>query len=298
MAEIGKDNENKGIIFNIQRYSIHDGPGIRSTVFLKGCPLTCFWCQNPESQEMKAEILLDKSKCASCGQCIISCPAGANLLTPDRVKIIRDKCMGCGECVEVCPNEARRLVGEYMTVDEVMEEILRDRVFYENSGGGVTLSGGEPLMQADFALQLLRRCKEEDLHTALDTCGYTSWKTMQKLLEYTDLVLYDIKCLDATKHSMATGKPNELIIENAKMIARSKEMWVRVPLVPGFNDSEREVRAIVSFIKKELGSTKIDLHCYNKLGEGKYDRLDKVGIHLDPQNEEYMEKLREIAVSE
>lgn len=297
MVEMSKDNENRGMIFNIQRYSIHDGPGIRSTVFLKGCPLTCFWCQNPESQEMKAEILLDKGKCASCGQCVNSCPAGANVLTPDRVKIIRDKCMGCGECVSVCPNEARRLVGAYMTVDEVMEEIVRDRIFYENSGGGVTLSGGEPLMQADFALQLLRRCKEEDLHTVLDTCGYASWKTMQKLLEYTDLVLYDIKCLDATKHSMATGKPNELIIENAKMIARSKEMWVRVPLVPGFNDSEKEVRAIVSFIKKELGSPKIDLHCYNKLGEGKYDRLDKVAIHLDPQHEEYMEKLREIAVS-
>lgn len=297
MVEMSKDNENRGMIFNIQRYSIHDGPGIRSTVFLKGCPLTCFWCQNPESQEMKAEILLDKGKCASCGQCVNSCPAGANVLTPDRVKIIRDKCMGCGECVSVCPNEARRLVGAYMTVDEVMEEIVRDRIFYENSGGGVTLSGGEPLMQADFALQLLRRCKEEDLHTVLDTCGYASWKTMQKLLEYTDLVLYDIKCLDATKHSKATGKSNELIIENAKMIARSKEMWVRVPLVPGFNDSEKEVRAIVSFIKKELGSPKIDLHCYNKLGEGKYDRLDKVATHLDPQHEEYMEKLREIAVS-
>lgn len=297
MVEMSKDNENRGMIFNIQRYSIHDGPGIRSTVFLKGCPLTCFWCQNPESQEMKAEILLDKGKCALCGQCVNSCPAGANVLTPDRVKIIRDKCMGCGECVSVCPNEARRLVGAYMTVDEVMEEIVRDRIFYENSGGGVTLSGGEPLMQADFALQLLRRCKEEDLHTVLDTCGYASWKTMQKFLEYTDLVLYDIKCLDAIKHSKATGKPNELIIENAKMIARSKEMWVRVPLVPGFNDSEKEVRAIVSFIKKELGSPKIDLHCYNKLGEGKYDRLDKVAIHLDPQHEEYMEKLREIAVS-
>ena len=297
MSEVGKDNETKGLIFNIQRYSIHDGPGIRTTVFLKGCPLRCFWCQNPESQKVKAEILLDRNKCASCGQCVTACPSGANVLTPDGVKMMRDKCTGCGQCVDVCPNEARRLAGKYVTVDEVMEEILRDRIFYENSGGGVTLSGGEPLMQADFALHLLCRCKEEGLHTALDTCGYAPWETIQKLLKYTDLVLYDIKCLDATKHSNATGKPNELIIKNAKIIAGSKEMWIRVPLVPGFNDSEGEVRAVVSYVKKEMGSKKIDLHCYNRLGEGKYDRLDRIAVRLAPQSEEYLERLRNFTVS-
>ncbi len=190
------------------------------------------------------------------------------------------------------------LSGKHVTVDEVMEEILRDKKFYRNSGGGVTLSGGEPLMQADFALQLLRRSKEEGLHTTLDTCGYASLKTMQKLLEYTDLVLYDIKCLDATKHSKATGKPNELIINNAKIIVESEDMWVRVPLVPGFNDSEKEISEIARFVKNEIDPTKIDLHRYNKLGEGKYDRLDKVGIQLDPQSDEYLEKLKEIVESE
>ncbi len=298
MSEVGKKNKNKGLIFNIQRYSIHDGPGIRTTVFLKGCPLSCFWCQNPESQEMKAEILIDRSKCASCGQCVTACPSKANLLTRDGVKIIRDKCIGCGKCVEICPNQARKLTGEYITVEEVIEEVLRDNIFYENSGGGVTLSGGEPLMQHDFALQLLRRCKEEGLHTALDTCGYIPWETMQTLLEYTDLVLYDIKCLDAKKHLKATGKTNELIIKNAKKLAGLKEIWVRIPLVPGFNDSEKEVMEIASFVKKEIDPLKIELHCYNRLGEGKYARLDKAGIHLDPQSDEYMEKLREIVIFE
>lgn len=298
MKETKTGKETTGIIFNIQRYSIHDGPGIRTTIFFKGCPLTCFWCQNPESQVMKSEVLFDRSRCTSCGQCVIACPCGANSLTNHDIKIDRNKCTGCGKCVEVCPNEARRLAGKYTTVDDVMAEVLRDRMFYENSGGGVTLSGGEPLVQADFVLQLLRRCKEDRLHTALDTCGYASWKTIQQILEYTDLVLYDIKCLEAAKHSKATGKSNELIIENAKKIAKFKEMWIRVPLVPGFNDSEEEVKATVRFIRKELGLIKIDLHRYNKLGEGKYDRLDMLSIHLNPQSEDYIENLRKIAASE
>lgn len=302
MVQINTSKELNGIIFNIQRYSIHDGPGIRTTVFLKGCPLICFWCQNPESQEMKAEILLDKSKCASCGQCTISCPAGANSLTPEGVKIIREKCQGCGECVDVCPNTARRLVGKYMTVDEVTEEILRDRMFYENSGGGVTLSGGEPLMQPDFASQLLRRCKEEGLHTAIETCGFTSWPTVEALLNYTDLVLFDIKCVDPIKHRDATGKDNRLIIENAKKIVKGKTMRVRVPLVPGFNDSDKGIRAILDFVKEELklSSADIDLLPYNKLGENKYERLDREGIRpsLEPQSEERIRLLEALIKSE
>ncbi len=298
MAELSAGKELNGVIFNIQRYSIHDGPGVRTTVFLKGCPLSCFWCQNPESQAMKPEVLFDKNRCTSCGQCIIACSSGANWLAGDGVKIDRDKCTGCGKCIEGCPNEARKLTGRYATVGEVMEEILKDRRFYENSGGGITLSGGEPTLQSEFALQLLQRCKEGGLHTALDTCGYVPWQTMQKLLEYTDLVLYDIKCLDATKHSKATGKPNDLIIANAKKIATYKEMWVRIPLVPGLNDSAEDIRAIVRFVKKELVLAKIDLHPYNKLGEGKYNRLAKTGVCLEPQSEEYIEKLRTIVESE
>ena len=298
MAEFSASKELNGIIFNIQRYSIHDGPGIRTTVFLKGCPLSCYWCQNPESQVMKPEVLFDKNYCTSCGQCIIACSSGANWLAGDTAKIDRDKCTGCGNCVESCPNGARKVTGRYATVGEVIEEILKDRKFYENSGGGITLSGGEPTLQSKFALQLLKRCKEDGLHTVLDTCGYIPWQTMQKLLEYTDLVLYDIKCLDARKHSKATGKPNDLIIANAQRIAEYKELWARIPLVPGFNDSVEDIRAIMHFVKKELGVVKIYLHPYNKLGEGKYDRLDKKGVRLDPQSDEHVEKLRNIVESE
>lgn len=285
----------KGMIFNIQRYSIHDGPGIRTTVFLKGCPLACFWCQNPESQTLKPEILFDRTRCTGCGKCVTACRSAANTLMDQAVRIDRSKCVGCGECVDVCPNQSRRLTGREATVDEVIEEVLRDRKFYESSGGGLTLSGGEPSTQADFSLELLRRSKKEGLHTALDTCGAASWKTMQTLLEYTDLVLYDIKCLDAAAHRKATGKSNELILENLRKIAVSRETWIRIPLAPGFNDSEEEVRAILAFIKRELGLTRIDLHRYNPLGEEKYARLDRQCIHLTPQPEEHIKKLRQIA---
>lgn len=185
-----------------------------------------------------------------------------------------------------------------MTVGEVIEEVLRDKKFYENSGGGVTLSGGDPIMQPDFALQLLRNCKEQGLHTAIETCGLTSWSTLERLFAHTDLILYDIKCLDPLKHQNATGKPNQLIIENAKKITNGKTIRVRVPLVPGFNDSAEDIRAIVLFVKDELklSPSDIDLLPYNKLGEGKYERLDKEGMRpsLESQSEEQIRTLETI----
>lgn len=283
----------KGVVFNIQRYSIHDGPGIRTTVFLKGCPLRCYWCQNPESQRKQPEVFLDKDKCTLCGQCVAVCPSEASSLSATSSIIDRSKCIGCGKCAEVCPNGARKLVGGYMTVDEVMEEVLKDVSFYKNSGGGVTLSGGDPVSQPRFALAILQSCKEAGLHTVLDTCGYARWVTIERLLKYTDLVLYDIKHMDAARHRGGTGRLNSIILENAKRIAKFKPMRVRVPLVPGFNDSAEEVRGIAHFVKKEIGLVDIDLHPYNKLGEAKYERLDKIRPHLETQNEEYVQKLRE-----
>jgi len=281
----------KGIIFNIQRYSIHDGPGIRTTVFLKGCGLRCFWCQNPESQRIKPEIFLNRDNCTLCGRCVTVCPTGASTLSDRSSTIDRSKCIGCGKCAEACPNVARTLVGRYLTVDEIMQEVIRDKKFYENSGGGVTLSGGEPAAQLKFALSIMQSCKEAGLHTALDTCGYASWSSMEKLLEYTDLVLYDIKCMEPRKHYDATGKFNKLILENAKRIARYKPMRVRVPIVPNFNDSPEEVKAIAHFVKAELGSVDIDLLPYNKLGESKYERLDRTLIRLQEKGEENMQIL-------
>jgi len=292
------DKVKEGAVFNIQRYSIHDGPGIRTTVFLKGCSLRCFWCQNPESQAIRPELFFDKSKCTRCGRCVEVCPTGASSLSDKTSVIDRSICIGCGKCVEVCPNEARRLVGKYMTVDEVMQEVLKDRRFYENSGGGVTLSGGEPTTQLNFAVALLQRCKQQGLHTTLDTCGYAPWSTMEKLLKYTDLVLYDIKHMDPVKHRQGTGESNRIILENARRIAKRWPMRVRVPLIPGFNDSVDDVRAIARFVRTELGSVEIDLLPYNKFGEAKFERLDKERVFLERQTDEYEQTLDKIASEE
>jgi len=288
------DDLPQGLVFNIQRYAIHDGPGIRTTVFLMSCPLKCFWCQNPESQQRQPVVFLSKDNCTLCGLCVEACPSGASILGEESATIDRRICSGCGMCTEVCLNEARRLVGNYITVDEIMHEVLRDRKFYENSGGGVTISGGEPTTQPDFALAILQHCKRERLHTALDTCGHAPWPILEKLLEYADLVLYDIKHMDSAKHQEATGVPNDLILENAKRIAAYKAMKVRVPLVPGFNDSSENIRATAQFAKSELGSEDIDLLPYNKLAESKYTRLEMDYIRLEGLNEEKMKELEVI----
>ena len=298
MSELNPANP-RGAIFNIQRFSIHDGPGIRTTVFLKGCPLRCFWCQNPESQDTKPEVLFNRDKCTSCGACVKACLAEANRLTPDGLQMDRDRCVGCGACVAACPNEARKLAGQTITADEVMEEVLRDKPFYENSGGGVTISGGEPLMQPDFALEILRRSKAEGLHTAVDTCGCAPTRALERVLDYADLFLFDIKCLDSGRHQEGTGRGNELILANARRIVEaSKEMWVRVPLIPGFNDSENDITDLARFVTRELGLFKIDLHPYNKLSESKYGHLDKKGVRLETQSDEYIQRLRDIVSAE
>ncbi len=294
-----------GSVFNIQRYSIHDGPGIRTTVFLKGCPMECFWCQNPESQAIKPEILFNKSSCTLCGYCANVCPTGANSFSEKSVIIDRAKCAGCGICVEVCPVNARVISGKEMTVEEVMDLVLKDKAFYDNSNGGITLSGGDPIMQKEFALQLLRRSKEIGLNTAIETCGYATWPILKSIIEYTDFIFYDIKCLDSSKHLKATGKDNILILENAKKLAKEKAilgkektMKIRVPMIPGFNDSIEDVQAVLRFVKEELGPTVSDLEIlrYNNLGEAKYDRLDrgKERPGMEPQSNEYMEIIKTI----
>jgi pyruvate formate lyase activating enzyme len=281
----------RGVVFNIQRFSLHDGPGIRTTVFLKGCPLACFWCQNPESQSGAPEMLLDRRKCTLCGECREACPNGAVRLERGKAVFDRARCRGCGCCVSVCPNEARAISGKGMTVDEVMEEALKDVKFYWRSDGGVTLSGGEPLAQPRFAGELLRRCKEEGLHTTLDTCGYAPWPKIRCLLDQVDLVLFDLKHMDAANHAAATGRDNRLILENAKRIAARKPMRIRIPLIPGFNDDPDAVREICRFAKDELGDPPIDLLPYNRLGEIKYEFLDKPYTPLSSQADEHLQML-------
>jgi pyruvate formate lyase activating enzyme len=284
-------NPASGVVFNIQRCSLHDGPGIRTTVFLKGCPLRCFWCQNPESQAGGPEVLLDRRKCTLCGACHRACPNGAVRLEGGKPVFHRGDCRGCGRCVPACPNEARTISGKEMTVEEVLQEVLKDLKFYKKSGGGVTLSGGEPLAQPHFARELFRRCKREGLHTTLDTCGCAPWSSIKRVLEYVDLVLFDIKHPNAAKHAEATGRDNRLILENAKRIAKLKPMRVRVPLIPGFNDSAETVGEIVRFAEAELGGPAIDLLPYNRLGEIKYDFLDKPGPALASQTDDHLRML-------
>ncbi len=285
-----------GIVFDIQRYSIHDGPGIRTTVFLKGCPLKCVWCQNPESQNRAPELLLNRTLCAGCGQCIPVCSVGANSLLERRSQVDRAKCIRCGICVTTCPNQARRMSGKSMTVDEVLKKVKKDLKFYETSGGGITLSGGEATFQPDFALAILKKSKELMIHTALETCGYASWRVLEELLLYVDLVLYDIKHWDSERHQRGTGVSNQIILENAKRIAELKPMKVRVPLIPGFNDSEHDIRSIASFVGSLPNQIEMELLAYNPLGEGKYERLGKgEKEHKEVQKEAYVDSLRGVA---
>jgi len=291
---MAEDNKPQGIIFNIQRYSIHDGPGIRTTVFFKGCPLRCFWCQNPESQVLVPQTFFYRERCTRCGECVKVCPTGASHLLDTSSEIDRDKCITCGKCAEVCPNEARKPVGTYMTVDEVIREVLKDARFYANSGGGVTLSGGEPLLQPEFASALLEKCKFHGLHTALETCGYAPWSAVEQVLRNIDFVLHDIKHVDEKKHITGTGVSNRLIIENARKIARLKPMRVRVPLIPGFNDSEQDILEIARFVRSELGAIPVDLLPYNKMGESKYKLLDRAATPKELQEEVHLQSLRDI----
>jgi pyruvate formate lyase activating enzyme len=268
------DKKLKGLIFDIQRYSIHDGPGIRTLVFMKGCPLSCLWCCNPESESPSQEIMVTPTKCIGCGRCVEVCPTGA-AKKKDPLEA-RELCIVCGSCVETCPSTARQLVGHYMSLDEVIEEVEKDLLFYQHSGGGITVTGGEPLMQADFVRMLLKSCEEKGIHTALETCGYAKWEDFKKVLEYVDLMLYDIKYMDSGRHRELTGAGNELILQNAKKVAKlGKDMIIRVPVIPDCNDSLENMEAIAEFARTSREIQEVHLLPYHRLGESKYDRLGK-----------------------
>jgi pyruvate formate lyase activating enzyme len=290
--------EIKGVIFNIQRYSIHDGPGIRTTIFLKGCPLSCLWCQNPESQSYKSEIFYNAERCVGCGKCIAVCPVKAIKMRDDKVETDRKICTGCGACVEACPEEARELAGKTMNVREAFNEAVKDEIFYKRSGGGVTLSGGDPFAQPAFSAGILKLCKEAGINTAIDICGYTPWKTMEPIMSYVDLILYDFKHMDSAEHEKLTGVPNELIFENIKKIHKlHKSIFIRVPVIPGHNDSQQNIEATADFIVKELDpSIQVNLLPYHRLGESKIVQLERPDIKLsaEPPDENYMLHLKEI----
>ena len=264
-----------GRILHLQRLSTEDGPGIRTTVFFKGCPLQCAWCHNPESLLSSLQTQWFSVRCIGCRTCVTACPNGCLSMTADGLVVDRERCEACGKCVEACPSGAREMLGRIVTVDDVLAELLKDRAYYEASGGGVTLSGGEPTLQPDFAEALLHGLKEQGISTALDTCGYADWSIYERLLPYVDLVLLDLKILDRERHHQATGVYPDRILDNAAAIAeRGMPMWIRTPIIPGYTDDEENIGALAAFIRDRLPTVqRWDLLAYTNLGVAKYHRL-------------------------
>jgi pyruvate formate lyase activating enzyme len=264
----------KGLVFNIQRFSVNDGPGIRTTVFLKGCPLHCTWCHNPESISPDQQLLLRDDRCIRCGDCFALCKNHAVQRVNGSFSTIRDACVECGDCIEVCNSEAREIAGKEMTVDEVLREIEKDIVFYDQSGGGASFSGGEPLLQHEFLTALLRECKKKKIHTVVDTTGLTSPQIFERVSEFVDLFLFDLKSMDDTKHIKFTGVSNSQILDNLKHLAKQrKEVIVRIPVIPGVNDDPAEIRASGSFVSSLGNVREIHLLPYHTTGIEKYRRL-------------------------
>ena len=267
-------SEATGLIFDIQRFSIHDGPGIRTTVFLKGCPLNCLWCHNPESQANKPQLAFYAHKCIGCGRCVKACTNEA--IIADDAHVDRERCVVCGACAKACPSETLRLIGRTASVDEVTAVVIRDVPFYKTSAGGATISGGEPLFQYEFSLALLKDFKANGLHTAIETSGLASWERIQGLAEFTDLFLYDLKVIDLEKHKSLCGVDNTLILENALRLAvTGAEIIFRTPIVPGCNDSPDDICELGEFVLSLPGSQSLELMPYHKIGSGKYEALGR-----------------------
>lgn len=269
-------------IFDIVRNSFVDGPGIRTTVFFKGCNLKCAWCHNPESQSVKPQMMFYEDKCKGCGKCTEVCP------TPEN-------CTLCGKCTFYCPVDARKVCGKEYTADEVFAVVIKDKAYYDNSGGGVTFSGGECMLQMDFLLEILKKCKENNIHTAVDTAGHIPFENFEKILPYTDLFLYDIKIIDTEKHKQYVGVGNELILENLKKLFKAKvKIWIRIPVISDINDSAEELQIIKDFLDENGEPEKIELLPYHAMGENKYAAIGKKTRRFTPPDEEKLKELKAV----
>lgn len=285
----------EGCIFNIMKYSIHDGPGIRTTVFMKGCPLRCLWCHNPESQMPKPQLIRFPNRCIGCGNCARVCSTGATMIIDNKLKYDRTKCRNCGQCAEVCYADAMEMAGKYMSVEDVMREVEKDRVFYEESGGGVTFSGGEPFMQPDFLRELLMCCRNKGIHTTVDTSGFVKKDILLNLSKHIDLFLYDLKLMDDEKHKEYVGATNEIILDNLRELVKlGKRIFIRIPIIPGINDDDENLEATGRFLSEIRGIEQINVLPYHNIAKEKYKRMDKeyslAELEAPPQ-----EKMKDIA---
>lgn len=266
--------QHKGLIYNIQKFSLNDGPGIRTTVFLKGCMLNCLWCHNPESKSPKKQLMLHKERCIGCGACVHACPIGLHSFSENGDHLIkRESCTACGACEAECVG-ALELVGREVCTDEILKEVLKEVPFFENSGGGLTVSGGEPLMQPEFTRHLLKAAKEKGLHTCIETCGYAKWEHIEALLPYVDIFLWDIKESDDERHRAYTGVSNKKILKNLYLLnATQANIILRCPIIPGFNDRKEHLTAIAQLAEELSCVQRIDIEPYHPLGRSKSESL-------------------------
>ncbi len=269
----------QGVIFNTQRFSLHDGPGIRTTVFLKGCPLDCVWCHNPESKQVKPQLAWSESRCIGCGLCETACTHDVHSHDENGKHVAFHQCVACGACVEICPSMALEMMGKTVSSEEVLDEVVRDQPFYTTSGGGMTLSGGEPAMQPEFASALLRGAKERGIHTAMETAGHISWSVYERFLPDLDMVLFDSKQMDSERHALYTGQPNTKIHENLRKFCgadQTVEVIVRTPVIPGFNDDRENFEKLAEFLLSMERVPAVQVLPYNPLAGSKHPRLGMV----------------------